>query len=242
MNSNTTVFWVKTEVKYVYWSFPKTITTWILQKHLYRKLNSLYLIFRNSKSLISFLDHHWRMKFWRSCPFKSRPVQDNVPVSRLLLLLEIPMVMLALALNAPKRLPPLSVEQSFWPNCPLCPFVVVSGETKLANPTPCQQRWLANAVPFGWDSFLPLEELELCPHLCPRSFCKWLVLRIATRLLVVLLELWAILVSFGMVSPTPRVNKRCRLSALFKLNLDFNPVTHSLHPNTSKLRSAWSEK
>merc|ERR1712088_920267 len=104
------------------------------------------------------------MKSWRSCLCKNRPVLDNVPVSRLLLLLEIPMVMLVLVLNAPKRLPLLSVELSLWLNCPSFPFVVVSGVTKLANPT-----------------------------LCPQSFCKWLVLRIATRLLVVLLELWAIL-------------------------------------------------
>merc|ERR1712172_477912 len=109
----------------------------------------------------------------RSCLCKNRPVLDNVPVSRLLLLLEIPMVMLVLALNAPKRLPLLSVELSSWLNCP---------------------------------SFLSLEELELCRHLYLRSFCKWLVLRIATRLLVVLLELWAILprqLMLPLQRPTP---------------------------------------
>merc|ERR1712037_707389 len=78
--------------------------------------------------------------------------------------------------------------------------------------------------------FLPLEELELCPHLCPRSFCKWLVLRIATRLLVVLLELWAI-------SPRQLMLPLQRRTPICPLICGRKPLSPSLH--TKNLLTFW---
>ena len=98
------------------------------------------LICRSSKSSTSTWAPPSRMRFWRSCLSRSRPVPVSAPVSRPSSLSATTTVTWASASSAQRKLPLLSAVPSSLPNSPSCPSDVGSGVTRLVDPTPCPAR------------------------------------------------------------------------------------------------------
>ena len=116
------------------------LLTNILNYQIFRSLCNIFSLCRSLKSSISTWAQPSRTRFWRSCLSRSRPELVNVLASRPLLPSVTPMVMSVSVSNAPRKLPPPSVVQSFWPSCQLSLSGVASGVTRLVDPTPCHAR------------------------------------------------------------------------------------------------------
>ena len=110
-------------------------TVWVWNNLLYYtdSVNSL-VSYRSMRSLISFLDLPWKMRYWKSCRCRNKPGQDSVHVLKPLLPLATAMAMWVLVSNALKKWLQPSVGLSSLLSCLSFQFVVAIGVTRSVNP------------------------------------------------------------------------------------------------------------